>query len=78
MKIITKAEFKKLMESYPNGGIVFSDYEYGNLVGEIHITDGSFGARTLVPEDGEVFDYDWSIGEYGDDELFAVLDNNDI
>lgn len=71
---ISKKQFKKLMETYPNGGIVFSDTEGG----EVHVTDGDFGARTIAPMDGEVFDYDWNIDEYEDEAVFFIYDNNDI
>lgn len=76
MKILTKKEFKKLMNQYPNGGIVFSDVE----AGEIHITDGDFGATTLSIDsiDEELFDYDWNIDEYADYEIFYVYEKKDI
>lgn len=76
MKILSKKEFKELMKKYPNGGIVFSDTE----VGEIHITDGDFGATTLSVDsiDEELFDYDWNIEEYSDHELFYVYERKDI
>lgn len=42
------------------------------------VTDGDFGAKCIIPQDGEVFDFDWNIGEYRDTDLFAVFNNNDI
>ena len=74
MRVITKLEFEKLMESYPNGGIVFADYyPASETLGRVHVTTGSFRARTIVP-----CDHSWNIDNYVSDESFAVFDNNDI
>lgn len=77
MKILNKAQMKTLMEDFPDGGIVFAEYEPA-LTSELMVTDGYFGARKVIPHDGEVFDFDWNIEEFGEDELFAVYDNNDV
>ena len=74
MKKLIKQQFKELMKEFPNGGIPFLDGDNSVLV-----TDGNFGATLLVPtEDGEVFDFDWNIEEYSDDDEFYVLDYADI
>ena len=78
MKIFKKREFESLMENFPDGGIVFAEYEPDILNSPLMVTDGDFGAREVVPHNGEVFDFDWNINEYLDDDLFAVFDNNDI
>jgi hypothetical protein len=78
MKIFKKRDFKSLMEDFPGGGIVFAEYEPDILNSSLMVTDGDFGAREVVPHDGEVFDFDWNIDEYLDGALFAVFDNNDI
>lgn len=78
MKIFKKCDFKSLMEDFPGGGIVFAEYEPCILNSSLMVTDGDFGAREVVPHDGEVFDFDWNIDEYLDGALFAVFDNNDI
>jgi hypothetical protein len=78
MKIINTNEFKKLMEEYPDGGIVFAEYTPDIIKSEIMVTDGDFGATCLVPYHGEVFDFDWNIREYQEKELFIIFDNNDI
>lgn len=78
MKILKKCEFKNLMEDFLYGGIVFAEYQPDILKSSLMVTDGYFGAREVVPRDGEVFDFDWSIDEYRDGDLFAVFDNNDI
>ena len=78
MKIFKKREFESLMEDFPDGGIVFAEYEPDVLKSSLMVTDGDFGAREVIPRDGEVFDFDWNIGEYRDDDSFAVFDNNDI
>lgn len=78
MKIINKNEFKKLIEEYPNGGIVFAEYVPDIVSNSIMVTDGSFGATDVIPYHGEVFDWDWNIEEYQEKDLFIIFDNNDI
>jgi hypothetical protein len=78
MRIITKYAFERLMEEYPDGGIVFAEYEPNVRTSDLMVTNGDFGATNVVPMDGEVFDWDWNIGEYRDDDLFVVLDNDDV
>lgn len=78
MKIFKKREFESLMEDFPEGGIVFAEYKPDILKSSLMVTDGDFGAREVVPRDGEVFDFDWNIGEYRNDDFFAVFDNNDV
>ena len=78
MEIITKKQMKNLMRNFPDGGIVFAEYTPSVLKSEIMVTDGDFGARCVIPFEGEVFDFDWNIGEYTENDLFAVFDNNDI
>ena len=74
MTRLKKQQFKELMSKFPNSGIPFLDGDNSVLV-----TDGNFGATLLVPtEDGEVFDFDWNIEEYSDDDEFYVLDYADI
>ena len=57
MKIFKKCEFESLMEDFPEGGIVFAEYEpdIDVLQSPLMVTDGDFGAREVVPHDGEVF-----------------------
>lgn len=45
MKILNKKEFEKLMYEYPEGGIVFAEYEPDILTSDVMVTDGDFGAR---------------------------------
>ena len=78
MKIFKKREFESLMEDFPDGGIVFAEYEPDVLKSSLMVTDGDFGAREVIPRDGEVFDFDWNIEEYRNDDFFAVFDNNDV
>ncbi len=78
MKILTKIQMKALMEEFSNGGIVFTEYKPDVLTSELMVTDGDFGARQVIPHDGEVFDFDWNVDEYRDNDLFAVFDNNDV
>lgn len=78
MKVLSKEQMKVLMKDFPDGGIVFAEYTPDVLKSELLVTDGDFGAREVIPHDGEVFDFDWNIEEYGDEELFTVFDNNDV
>lgn len=78
MKIFKKREFERLMEDFPDGGIVFAEYEPYILKSPLMVTDGDFGAREVLPHNGEVFDFDWNIKEYINNDLFVVFDNNDV
>ena len=78
MKILNKQQFVTLMNEYPNGGIIFADYTPNVLKSALMVTDGDFGATEVIPVNGEVFDFDWNIGEYSDEDLFAVFDNEDV
>lgn len=80
MKILTKKQFEDLMDDYPDGGIVFAEYTHDIYKSELMVTDGNFGATCVVPDpiNGEVFDFDWNIEEYSNDDLFVIFDNMDI
>lgn len=78
MNILSKRQMENLMEEFPDGGIVFADYTPDVLKSELMVTDGDFGARCIIPYQGEVFDFDWNIKEYQNNDLFAVFDNNDV
>lgn len=45
MKEYYKDQFKKLMQEYPEGGIVFTAVDERNLM----VTDGPFGATEVIP-----------------------------
>lgn len=77
MKIINAKEMRDMIEGHPEGGIVFADYR-PDVIDELLVTDGDFGATCVIPYHGEVFDFDWNVMEYRDDELFMVFDNNDV
>lgn len=78
MKIINANEFKKLMEEYSDGGIVFAEYVPDIVSNLIMVTNGDFGATDVIPYHGEVFDWNWNIEEYKEKDLFIIFDNNDI
>ena len=78
MKIINRNELKKLIDEYPQGGIVFAEYTPDIINSPIMVTDGDFGATEIIPYHGEVFDWDWNIEEYREKDLFIIFDNNDI
>lgn len=75
MKIVSKNKFKELMKEHPDGGIVFMESE---ILSDVLVTDGDFGARDIIPRDGEVFDFDWNIEECTDRDVFYVLEHEDI
>ena len=75
MKILNKIQFYELMrDKYPDGGIVFTEYDSPELM----VTTGMFGAKNIAPIDGEVYEFDFNIGEYYADDRFMVYDNNDV
>ena len=78
MDILNKKQMEALMEEFPDGGIVFAEYTPDVFKSELMVTDGDFGAREVIPHEGEVFDFDWNIKEFRDNDLFAVFDNNDV
>lgn len=78
MEVINKKQMKALMDEYPDGGIVFAEYQPCVLTTEVMVTDGDFGATNVIPHEGGVFDWDWNIDEYRDSDLFVVFDNNDV
>lgn len=43
------------MKKYPDGGIVFMGNED---LSNVLVTDGVFDARSIIPQNGEVFDFD--------------------
>lgn len=78
MKIMTKIQMQLLMSQFSDGGIVFAEYKPHVIISKLMVTDGDFGAREVIPHDGQVFDFDWNIEEYRNEDLFAVFDNSDI
>lgn len=68
MRILNTIQMKKLMEEFPVGGIVFAEYIPDIFKSELMVTDGGFGATEVIPHNGEVFDFDWSIDEYRDND----------
>lgn len=79
MKILNKLEFRKLMrDRYPDSGIVFAECYSPINMSDLMVTMGMFGAKNIAPIDGEVYEFDFDINQYHDDDRFAVYDNNDI
>lgn len=81
MKIVNKKEMEKLINNNPDGGVVFSDYDSVTDETNVLVSDGIFGATELNPRvwgDGELFDFDWNVSEYRNDELFVVFEREDI
>ena len=75
MVLLSKAQFVELMRLYPKGGIVFAE---NSCVTDVLVTDGFFGAKSIIPQNGEVFNFDWNIEEYSDDDIFYVFEHEDI
>ena len=64
--------------SYP-GGTLFAEYKPDISFLDLMVKDtNEFGATKVVPIDGEVFDYDWSLNEYKDDDIFVVFEEREI
>ena len=85
MKILNKLEFKKLLNDNPMKKFVFLEWTPTVYISDFHISSGNstmpgFGATTFDtdPDDDMTFFYDWSIDEYTDDQMFAVLSDNEI
>lgn len=76
MKEISKKELQDILKAHPEGGVVFVPPDDQM----VHISyESDFGATCLeIDEDGEPYCYDWSINEYGDDEIFKLYEENDI
>ena len=70
MKVLSKSELESLIAQFPDGGIVFAGYTPDVLTSELMVTDGDFGAKCIIPQDGEVFD---SIGILGNTEIQIYL-----
>ena len=75
MILLSKKQFEELMKLYPEGGIVFAE---NSCVTDVLVTDGFFGAKSIIPQNGEVFNFDWNIEEYSDDDIFYVFEHEDI
>ena len=85
MVILNKRQFKKLITENPTKRFLFLEWTPEVFISDFHITDGNpkypgFGATTLSGRNSEdfIFDYDWSIDEYTDDDRFAVLEDKEI
>lgn len=85
MEIFNKLEFKKLLNDNPTKKFVFLEWVPKTYISDFHISSGDlkmpdFYATTFGgdPDDDLIYDYDWSINEYSDDELFLVLSDDDV
>lgn len=83
MKILNKQDFKELIDKNPGAKFAFYEYTPCIFKSELHILDGDykypyFGATTLSAEEEFIFDYDWNLNEYANDDQFAVLEKGDI
>ena len=76
MEIINAKELRERLEFYPEGEyMLIGEYQPDMMISDLMIVDRDcFGAVNIVPRDGEVFDWDWSIVDYSDEDLIAVFD----
>lgn len=76
MEIINAKELRERLEFYPKGEcMLIGEYQPRMIISDLMIVDRDcFGAVDIVPRDGEVFDWDWSIRKYSDEDLIAVFD----
>ena len=85
MKILNTLEFKKLLNGNPTKKFVFLEWAPKINISDFHISSGDpktpdFGATTFNCNDDDdmIFDYDWSINEYEEYNLFAVLSDDEM
>lgn len=81
MRILNAKQFKELLKKNPDNRYAFIEYKPDVTIGELMVSDeGAFGATYVIPWHGEVFDFDFNVEEYRDDDdsYFMVFDNNDI
>lgn len=78
MRIVTKSEMAELP-----AGTMFAEYDPkcdDVIASEVEVkVFRTFGATSLVPAlSGEMYTWDWALGEYTDDEKFLVFEKPDI
>ena len=86
MKIVTRDEFKAILESNPGKKYAFVEWEPRIANSDLHITDGNikyplFGASTISYDPYEpdfVFDYDWNLLENYEHDMIAILEKDEI
>lgn len=78
MKIISKNQMVELLNTYPDEGVLFSEYVHGAPAFDLMVADEPVGARYVVPGHGVSFKQSWKIEEYQEHTLFAIFDNKDI
>ena len=86
MKIVSRDEFKEILEGNPGKKFAFVEWEPRIANSELHITDGNiefplFGAKTISYDPYEpdfVFDYDWNLLENYPSDQFAILEDKEI
>lgn len=94
MKILKKNEFKRLLENKPKKRFIFMEFNKNDTeVRDIHFSNGghdgwpepTFGATSLIRNteldsciNGMIWDYDWNIGEYSDDDQFVVFSQEEV
>ena len=94
MKLLKRDEFKQLLETNPKKRFIFMEYiKNCTEVRDVHFSNGgydgwpepTFGVTSLLRNteldsynDGMIWDYDWNIDEYTDDDQFVVFTPEDV
>lgn len=78
MKYVTKKQLQDLIDTSIDAKIVFAEYTPNIITSDIMLAEKDFGATDISPIDGEVFCWDWNIGEYHDKDMFVVFETLDI
>lgn len=94
MKLLKRDEFKKLLEDNPKKRFIFMEFNKNDTeIRDIHFSNGghdgwpepTFGATSLIRNtdldsynESMIWDYDWNIDEYSDDDQFVVFSQEDV
>lgn len=86
MKIVSRDEFKEILEGNPGKKFAFVEWEPRVAKSKLHITDGdedypTFGATVISYDPYEedfLFDYDWNLFENYPSDQFVILEENEI
>ena len=80
MTLMSKEQFKQHIKKFPNGGVIFSEYDDPF---SIHITldNSGFGAKwinNVCLDEDLIFVYDWNVDESMPDNMYYVFELEDV
>lgn len=78
LRIINKSQLKHLVNEFPDGGVVFTEYDPEYFTSEFMVTESPFSVKEVIPWNNEVQKYEWDIDIYDDSAQFAVFSNDDV